>query len=119
MRVQRVVTFLLMIALTVVSGSSLAAAMCAHGDAQAHAAALRNGDADIANAAHLEDSKASSGSRRTMPVDAGAFSLPTFILPAPLAASDPTAAEPMPVGHRDARLAAQASVAPPLRPPAA
>lgn len=115
MQVRRVLTVLLMIALTVVSGSSLAAAMCGHKDAQAHAAALRDGDAD----AQLEDSKAFAASKRSMPIDAGAFSLPAFILPAPPVGLDFAAAEPLRVRPRDARLPVQPSIEPPLRPPAA
>jgi hypothetical protein len=119
MAVRHILALLMMITLTVVSGASTAAALCSHQNAQAHAAALEHADAHVAAAARLEDSAAANSAKRALMVDAGAFSLPAFILPPGMASPRPAAAEPFRPRPPDAAKLARGSFPPPLRPPSA
>jgi hypothetical protein len=109
----------MVITLTVVSGGSTAAALCSHQNAQAHAAALHDSDEHVAATARAEDSAAANAAKRALLVDTGAFSLPAFILPAPLAAPVFASAEPLRPRPLDAAKHARTSIPPPLKPPSA
>lgn len=112
-------SLLLMMALTFVSGTALAAAMCAHPDAQAHIAALHGEDDTEAFHAQSEETAAQSVSKMGTLGDAGSFSLAAFILPDPLGLSGWIAADPAPVRPPDAAKLARSSWPPLLEPPAA
>ena len=77
----RLLTLLMMITLMIVSGTSLAAAMCQHRDAVEHAALLHGDNREAAAVAQLEEAAGSVASKQGRLVDAGAFSLPAVILP--------------------------------------
>ena len=118
-RMRRLLTLLLMITLTVVSGSSVAAAMCSHQNAQAHAAALHGSGLRGAAVAQMEEAAGKLASKKGALADAGSFSLPAFIMPdgavpVPLAPTDLTRPRPA-----DAAKIASLSIPPLLEPPAA
>ena len=118
MGVRHMLTLLMMTALTLVSGASIAAAMCSHQNAQAHAAALHDGDEQVADVARQEDAVASTAAKKGV-LDSSAFSVPAFILPSQLDAPAFGSAEPLRLRPPDAPERLSAAVRPPLRPPAA
>jgi hypothetical protein len=97
--VPRLLVLLLMFALTLGNGVAVAAAICQHPDARAHAAALHSPDAAVAAVALNEDTAAGSEQEGTL-ADGSAASLLGFVLPpepglvlrTPEAASPPMAA---------------------------
>ncbi len=118
-RVKRVLTLFMMATLMLVNGTALAAALCVHPDAAAHASALLDDDAGEAAVAHMEDAAGSTAAKRGTLADAGSLMLPAFVLP-PL--SDELRApvrEAVPATRPDDPAAASRNVAPPLKPPAA
>jgi hypothetical protein len=71
-----------MFALTLGNGAAVAAAICQHHDARAHAAALQSPDEAVAAAAMNEDRAASSAESEGMLADGGGASLLGFLVPA-------------------------------------
>lgn len=78
----RFLVLLLMLALTLGNGAAVAAAICQHHDARAHAAALQSPDKAVAAAAMSEDGAANSAEREGMLADGGGASLLGFLVPA-------------------------------------
>jgi hypothetical protein len=119
MRVKRVVSMLMVLMMTIVSATSVAAAMCAHKNADEHIAALASDDAGTAAGAHLEDTAGAAVSKKGALADAGAFSIHAFILPdastTPRLTDRPLALPRAP----DAAKIPRASGPPLLEPPAA
>lgn len=70
-----------MFALTLGNGTAVAAAICQHPDARAHAAALQSSDVAVAAAALSEDRAANSVEKEGMLADGGGVSLLGFVLP--------------------------------------
>ena len=117
--VRRLLTFLMMMTLTIVSGTSIAAAMCQHQNAQEHAVALHGDDKGSAAVAQLEDTAGSVLSKRGALADAGAFSLPAFIIPDTSAEVRFSGTELQPLRPADVAKLASLSIAPLLEPPSA
>ncbi len=116
---KRLLTLLMMTTLMLVNGTALAAAMCVHQDAAAHATALHAGDAGEAAVAQLEEAAGSAASKQGTLADAGSLMLPAFVMPpasdelrAPVRVALPSA-----VADDPSRLGR--NVAPLLEPPAA
>ena len=108
-----------MTALAFVSGTSVAAALCSHQDAQQHEAALASVDQRVAAAAELEEAAGALADRKGTLADTGSFALGAFILPdASLFLEHLTARQATRPGRDAARVR---SFAPPplLEPPAA
>jgi hypothetical protein len=110
---------MMMMTLTLISGTSIAIAMCRHQGAQMHIVALQDSDRNVAAEAHLEEAAASAASKRGTLADAGALSLPAFIIPDPVGPVASLAGGA--IRWRPARTerATSWSVDPLLRPPAA
>jgi hypothetical protein len=118
-RVQRLLTLMLMIALAFVSSTSMAAALCGHQDAQQHAAALVSNDQQVVVTAQLEEAAGELADKQGTLADASSFALPAFILPASTFAPRPqTDKQPLSLGL-DARKVTGLSPPPLLEPPAA
>ncbi|HEX8192429.1 MAG TPA: hypothetical protein VF552_05970 [Allosphingosinicella sp.] len=115
---QRLLTLLIVIALTFGNGSAVAAALCEHGSTAAHQVALDSGDEGVAADAQSEDAAAAAASKKAAPGENNA-AVAGYILPA-----DPAA--PMPLPRAGTNLApergsplAGLSVPPLLEPPLA
>jgi hypothetical protein len=112
-------TFLVLITLVVANGSSVAAAVCRHQDALAHAAALQSGDEKVAAAAHTEETARSETSKKAAPADARVLMLAAYTLPPAVAAFPERLMEPSRPWVEDAALLAGRSIRPLLEPPSA
>ena len=119
MGVQRLFSFLMILMMSVVSATSVAAAMCAHQSADHHVAALLSADADIAAGAHLEEAAGAAVSKKGAMADAGAFSISAFLLPDLLATSHLKVSQLALPRARNAAKVPRASGPPLLEPPAA
>jgi hypothetical protein len=91
----RLTTLLILFAFVFTNGPAIASAMCHHGSANAHQAALLNSDADVSIAAQDEESLARAASKKTILGDAAGPLLSGFILPA-----DPVSPAPRPAGAK-------------------
>lgn len=109
----------MMLAMTIVSATSVAAAMCAHRNADEHAAALASVDWQTAADAHLEEAAGTAVSKQGALADAGAFSIPAFILPEASALSSLEVSQLALSRAPDASRVPRASGPPLLEPPAA
>lgn len=119
MRVRRLLTLILITALSFVSSTSVAAALCGHRDAQAHQAALHGGDRQVAAAAQLEEAAGALTAKKGTLADAGSFALPAFVLPSSSLAPVLAAARQAPAPAGDAVKIARWPIPPLLEPPAA
>jgi Na+-transporting NADH:ubiquinone oxidoreductase subunit NqrC len=117
--VQRLLSLMLMIALTFVSSTSVAAAICGHRDAQQHEAALHDRDAQVAAAAELEEAAGALAAKQGTLADAGAFALPAFILPSASPGFERFSKLQPPTLGRDAAKVASLAPRPLLEPPSA
>lgn len=113
----RLTTLLILFAFVFTNGPAIASAMCQHGSANAHQAALLNSDADVSIVAQDEESAARSASKTGILADAAAPLLSGFILPA-----DPVSLAPRPAGPKISHASNSAglqgrSVPPLLEPP--
>jgi hypothetical protein len=117
--VRRLLTFLLINVIVFVSGTSVAAAVCQHRDAQQHVAALHGEDELVAAAAQLEEAAGNVAAAKGMMADTASFSLPAFILPSAAVHPGPSGApEALSLGRNAAKVASLA-LPPLLEPPAA
>lgn len=80
----RLTTLLILFALIFTNGPALASAMCRHGDATSHEAALQNTDIHISIVAQGEDASAEALSKRGTPGNAATSLLSGYILPHPV-----------------------------------
>lgn len=118
-RVKRVLTLLMMATLTLVNGTALAAAMCVHQDAAAHASALHAGDTGEAAVAHMEEAAGSAASKQGTLADAGSLMLPAFVMPSASDALQAPIREAPPSAYADEDARLSRNIAPLLEPPAA
>ena len=116
--VTRLLTLLMMLVLAVANGPAVAAAICEHHDARAHAAAKASGDTGVAADALDEESAARAASFDGALGEAAGTLLAGYLLPAapvvPVRVNEAPqrhAAEPVPLESR--------GVAPLLEPPLA
>lgn len=119
MRVRRLLTLMLMTAMAFVSGSSVAAALCQHQDAQQHQAALYGENEAEAAAAQLEEAAGAFKAKQATSIDAGSFALPAFVLPSSSIALDRSTEEQALTLAGDAPRVPSLAIAPLLEPPAA
>jgi hypothetical protein len=115
----RLLTLMMILAVVVAHGSSVAAAICRHQDGVAHIAALQSDDAGISAAAHGEESAAKAGSKKGAPADSSSVSWPSDMLPAPGLPVPFRADEPLKPSPADTAVLIGASVRPLLEPPSA
>jgi len=118
MTVTRLLTLLIMFALSFTNGAALAAAMCTHQDARAHMAARASGDAKVAAAALTEES-AAKASKAAALTDAAAAAFAAYMLPPEPLALPPRVIDPTRRPVTDSPGLASRSVPPPLEPPLA
>jgi hypothetical protein len=117
--VGRLLTLLMIFALVVANGASVAAAVCAHDNVRQHAAARQSPDASVSAVALREEAADSHAARKAALADAGSISWVFDILPAPGLAVPTAVAEsvlrrPAPIG-----IPGGISLRPLLEPPAA
>ncbi|HYG46471.1 MAG TPA: hypothetical protein VD846_00880 [Allosphingosinicella sp.] len=79
----RLLTLMMIFVLVLAHGSSVAAAVCRHQSDVEHAAALRSEHTGISAAAAGEETARKAASRQGTPVDSGAASLMSDMLPLP------------------------------------
>ncbi|HEX8062203.1 MAG TPA: hypothetical protein VF535_03215 [Allosphingosinicella sp.] len=115
----RLLTLMMIFALVVAHGSSVAAAICRHQDGGAHVAALQSEDAAISAAAHGEESAAKAGSKKGAPADSSSVSWPSDMLPTPGLPVPFRAGEPVERRPAATAVLVGASVRPLLEPPSA
>lgn len=114
----RLISLLIMLALALTNSSAVAAAMCQHVDAKAHAFALQSPNRDVAGAAINEEAAAAANKKGTL-ADAAAVQLAGFLLPSSPSIGAPRSIEPMSrAATHPARLASR-TVSPLLEPPLA
>ena len=115
----RLLSLLIAFALVFTSGPAVAAAMCQHADAHAHAAARASLNMEVAAEALSEEAAAAKTLQNSTLADAAAVQLAGYVLAAEPVIPAPEASEPM--GHyapEDPALANRAS-RPLLEPPLA
>lgn len=115
----RLLSLLMILALVLTNGASVAAAVCQHADAQAHASALLSVDAETAADAQAEDRAARNALQKGTLVDAAAVQLAGFMLPPEVAVPAPVRTEPIKRHAADERVLANRAVSPLLEPPLA
>lgn len=115
----RLVTLLIILAFVVANGPAVAMAICQHGDARAHAAALQNHEADVSLAAQSEENAAKAASKAGSLSDAATTLLAGYILPPDSSSFPPRFAEPASRDVADASGPGSRSVPPLLEPPLA
>ena len=118
--VLRLIALLIAFALTFNNGTSVALAMCQHGDSQAHASARSSADQQVASTAMAEEAAERSVSHsKAAPSDGSTASVVAFVM----ASDGVTLSAPQSdsVGARpfDDRLPPSGSIPPLLRPPLA
>ena len=74
-------TLLIMVAFLLANGPAVAMAMCQHGDARAHAAALQSSEAGVSVVAQSEETAAKAESKKGSLSDAATTLLAGYILP--------------------------------------
>ena len=117
--VKRLLALLMMLTMTLVSATSVAAAVCQHRNAQEHAAALNGDDGQAAAEARAEDMARAHNGKNSEAVDFGAFAFAAFILPAPSTDVPAPPADPLPLRPASSAAPAGRVIAPLLEPPAA
>jgi hypothetical protein len=115
---RRLLILLLMLTLSVSNGAAVAAALCEHVDARAHAAALQSSDQGIAAEAHHEETAAAAVDKKAAFGDAAAAQLAGFLQPAEPALNLPAASE-MPLRPGEAVRLSHRDTLPLLDPPLA
>jgi hypothetical protein len=115
----RLLTLLMILILTLAHGSSLAAAICRHQSGVEHVAALTSGDHAVSAGALSEEAAGKLASKKGAPADSGPVSSPSDMLPAPQLRPPFAASEPMDPSPGEETVLAGASVRPLLEPPSA
>jgi hypothetical protein len=92
-RVARLLTLLIMIALSFTNGAAFATAICTHQDARAHMAARASADPKVAAVALSEES-AAKASKDAALAEAAALAMAAFLLPTEPLPPQPRAIEP-------------------------
>lgn len=115
----RLLSLFMIFALVVTQGSSMAAAVCRHQNAQEHVLARQSGDRSVAAVSLREDAAAAAASKKAPGSDHGSGHWPAEMLP-------PESSEPrLPIVERLAlwpaphRALSSTVLAPPLQPPSA
>lgn len=114
----RLISLFIMLALAVTNSSAVAAAMCQHVDAKAHAYALQSPDRDVAAVA-LEEEAAAAASKKGTLADAAAVQLAGFLLPSGPSISEPRSIESTSRAPTPPARLANRSISPLLEPPLA
>lgn len=109
----------MMIVLSVGSASSVAAAVCQHESAQAHAAALQSHDGKAASDARMEDAARAFTSKSGLGGNAGWAAVPMYMLPPTIAAVPPVQVAVLRPRPPDAPDLPSLSLPPLLKPPTA
>jgi hypothetical protein len=117
--VNRLLTLLMIFALVVAHGTSVAAAICSHESVRQHAAARQSPDAGVSAVALREEAADSHAARKAALADAGSISWVFDILPAPGLAVPPVGAEAVVRRPAPTEIPAGISLRPLLEPPAA
>jgi hypothetical protein len=117
--VRRLLTLLMLLALVVGQGSTLAAAICQHQSLREHIAARQGPDRKAAAAALTEEAAASVAGKKGALGGAGAAAGPVLSLPPAPFALPPRLAEPVQVRIVDEPPLDGTSVRPLLQPPSA
>jgi len=115
----RLLSLLMILALVITQGTSMAQAVCRHASAQEHAQARESGDARIAAVSIQEDAAAAAAAKKASQAPDSSGHWPAELLP-PLAAAAPVrVAEPLRLRPGAFAPLASASIPPLLQPPSA
>jgi hypothetical protein len=115
----RLISLLMMLALVLTNGASVAAAVCQHADGRAHAAAIASADEEAAAEARGEEAAAKAAMRKGTLADAAAVQLAGFMLPPQVSLRAPERSEALAHTRADRRAPANRAIRPLLEPPSA
>lgn len=115
----RLLTLIMIFALVMGHGSSVAAAICRHQSGGEHIAARQSHDAKISVIALGEEAAAAVNSKKSAPADGGSVSWPADMLPAPKFRAPFSLTDPVGPKPADAKVLIGTSVPPLLEPPTA
>jgi hypothetical protein len=117
-RMRVLLKLMMVLAIVVGNGSSVAAAICQHRNASEHALARASRDAKVAAAALTEETAASVNAKKGSPGNSNSTAPSDMLAPASLMIP-PRSLEPLRLRARDAPILAGTSLPPLLRPPLA
>jgi hypothetical protein len=115
----RLLTILMIVALVIAHGSSVAAAVCHHQDAHEHALARQSRDPKVAAVSLAEDAAGAVDSKKASQSASNSIQWPTDLLPVTLPAFLSRPVEPIRLRPADQAALASASIRPLLEPPSA
>ncbi len=117
--VARLLSLLMMLALALTNSSTVAAVLCQHADARAHAYALQSTDADTVAAALDEEAAVAAAGKKATLADAGTVHLAGFPMPVGPALTPPQRLDRADTPPDDPQRLATRSISPLLQPPLA
>lgn len=115
----RLLTFFMILALVTTQGSSMAAAVCRHQNAQEHSLARQSRDPKVASVSLREDAAAAASTKKTTPSGDSSGHWPAQLLPSRIEAPALPAGERLPPPPSVEAALPSATILPLLEPPSA